>query len=233
MDVPPFNDNNVRLALKYALNREEMLQLILKGHGTVGRDNPVGPSYRYYSKELKPIPYDPEKAKFHLKKAGLSELSVKLSAADAAFAGAVDAGVLYKEHAAKAGINIQVIRESNDGYWSSVWLKKPWCACYWAGYATEDMIFSTGYSSGAAWNDTHWDNERFNKLLVQARAELDEAKRRDMYVEMQRILRDEGGSIVPMFANAIDGRNDKVAHGKVSSIAAFDGRRIIERWWLV
>jgi peptide/nickel transport system substrate-binding protein len=36
-----------------------------------------------------------------------------------------------------------------------------------------------------------------------------------------------------MFANAIDGRNDKVAHGKVSSIAAFDGRRIIERWWLV
>ena len=62
MDVPPFNDNNVRLALKYALNREEMLQLILKGHGTVGNDNPVGPSYRYYSKELKPIPYDPEKA---------------------------------------------------------------------------------------------------------------------------------------------------------------------------
>jgi peptide/nickel transport system substrate-binding protein len=233
MDVPPFNDNNVRLALKYALNREEMLQLILKGHGTVGKDNPVGPSYRYYSKELKPIPYDPEKAKFHLKKAGLSELSVKLSAADAAFAGAVDAAVLYKEHAAKAGINIQVIRESNDGYWSSVWLKKPWCACYWAGYATEDMIFSTGYSSGAAWNDTHWDNELFNKLLVQARAELDEAKRREMYVEMQRILQDEGGSIVPMFANAIDGRNDKVAHGKVSSIAAFDGRRIIERWWLV
>ena len=78
-----------------------------------------------------------------------------------------------------------------------------------------------------------WNNERFNKLLVEARAELDEAKRQEMYVEMQRILRDEGGSIVPMFANAIDGRNDTVAHGKVSSIAAFDGRRIIERWWLV
>jgi len=78
-----------------------------------------------------------------------------------------------------------------------------------------------------------WNNERFNKLLVEARAELDEAKRQEMYVEMQRILRDEGGAVVPMFANAIDGRNDKVAHCKVSSIAAFDGRRIIERWWLV
>ncbi len=233
MDIPPFNDNNVRLAIKYALDREKMLQLILKGHGTVGKDNPIGPSYRYYNKELTPFPYDPEKAKFHLKKAGLNDISVKLSAADAAFAGAVDAAVLFKEHAAKAGINIDVVRESNDGYWSSVWIKKPWCACYWAGYATEDMIFSTGYSPGAAWNDTHWDNAEFNKLLVQARAELDEAKRRVMYEEMQLLLRDQGGSVVPMFANAIDARTDKVAHGKVSGIAAFDGRRIIERWWLV
>ena len=233
MDVPPFNDNNVRLAIKYGLNREEMLQLILRGHGTIGKDNPIGPSYRYYSKELSPIPYDPEKAKFYLKKAGLNELSVDLSAADAAFAGAVDAAVLYKEHAAKAGINIKVIRESNDGYWSSVWLKKPWCACYWGGYATEDLMLSTGYSAGAAWNDTHWNHEKFNQLLVTARAELNEAKRRDMYGEMQRILRDEGGSVVPMFANTIDASTDKVSHGKVSSITAFDGRRIIERWWLV
>ncbi len=158
---------------------------------------------------------------------------MKLSAADAAFAGAVDAAVLYKEHAAKAGINIQVVREPNDGYWSSVWLKKPWCACYWAGYATEDLMLSTGYSSGAAWNDTHWNNETFDRLLVTARAELDEPKRREMYMEMQRILRDEGGAVVPMFANAIDARTDKVSHGKVSGITAFDGRRIIERWWLV
>lgn len=233
MDVPPFNDNNVRLALKYGIKREEVLKLVLRGHGTIGKDNPIGPSYRYFSKELQPIPYDPEKAKFHLKKAGLSKLSVKLSAANAAFAGAVDAAVLYKEHASKAGINIQVVREPDDGYWSNVWLKKPWGACYWAGYATEDLIFSTGYSRGAAWNDTHLNHERFNKLLVEARAELDEAKRRDMYVEMQRILRDEGGVVVPMFANAIDARTNKVAHGKVSSMAAFDGRRIIERWWLL
>lgn len=95
------------------------------------------------------------------------------------------------------------------------------------------MIFSTGYSSGAAWNDTHWDNEKFNKLLVQARAELDEAKRREMYMEMQRILRDEGGAVVPMFANAIDAKTNKVGHGKVSGVTPLDGRRILERWWLV
>jgi peptide/nickel transport system substrate-binding protein len=233
MDKPPFDDPNVRQALKFALDREELLQKILRGRGSVGNDNPIGPSYRYYAADLEQNSYDPDKARFHLKEAGLSELTVDLSSADAAYAGAVDAAVLYKEHAAKAGITINVVREANDGYWSNVWMKKPWVASYWGGYSTEDTMFSTGYSPGAAWNDTQFNNEAFNKLLVQARAELDEAKRREMYREMQRILRDEGGVIVPMFANAVTARTDAINHGEhVSAVRAFDGRRIIERWWV-
>ena len=233
MEKPPFDDPNVRQALKFALDREELLQKILRGRGSVGNDNPIGPSYRYYAADLEQNSYDPDKARFHLKEAGLSELTVDLSSADAAYAGAVDAAVLYKEHAAKAGITINVVREANDGYWSNVWMKKPWVASYWGGYSTEDTMFSTGYSPGAAWNDTQFNNEAFNKLLVQARAELDEAKRREMYREMQRILRDEGGVIVPMFANAVTARTDAINHGEhVSAVRAFDGRRIIERWWV-
>jgi peptide/nickel transport system substrate-binding protein len=233
MEKPPFDNLHVRQALKFALDREELLQKILRGHGTVGNDNPIGPSYRYYAADLEQNSYDPDKARFHLKEAGLTELTVDLSAADAAYAGAVDAAVLYKEHAAKAGITINVVREANDGYWSNVWMKKPWCASYWGGYSTEDTMFSTGYSPGAAWNDTQFNHEAFDKLLIEARAELDEAKRREMYREMQRILRDEGGVIVPMFANAVVARSEAVAHGEhVSPVRPFDGRRIIERWWV-
>ena len=140
--------------------------------------------------------------------------------------------MLYQEQAKRAGIDIEVVRAPNDGYWSNVWLKEPFCACYWGGYATEDTMFSTGYAPGAAWNDTHWDDERFNKLLVEARAELDAAKRAEMYATMQQMLRDEGGAIVPMFANAVMARSEKVAHGRLSNSSSFDGRRIIERWWV-
>jgi len=160
------------------------------------------------------------------------ELTVDLSAADSAFAGAVDAVQLYQASAAKAGININVVRESNDGYWSDVWMKKPWAASYWGGYSTEDAMFTTGYSTGAAWNDTFWSNEQFEQLLVQSRAELDEAKRADMYREMQILVRDEGGVIAPMFANSVMARNDKVGHGDLSWIRPADGRRILERWWV-
>jgi peptide/nickel transport system substrate-binding protein len=54
-----------------------------------------------------------------------------------------------------------------------------------------------------------------------------------MYREMQIILRDRGGTIVPAFANDLVARTKKIAHGEyVSPLKAFDGRRIIERWWV-
>ena len=44
-------------------------------------------------------------------------------------------------------------------------------------------MLTTAYADGAAWNDTFWKNDRFNKLLGEARSELDHAKRAGMYAE--------------------------------------------------
>ncbi|MBV7378694.1 ABC transporter substrate-binding protein [Maritimibacter dapengensis] len=228
----PFSDNNVRLALKYAINREELVEKILFGYGTVGNDHPIGRGQRFFNDELEQTSYDPDKAKFHLKEAGLDNLSVKLSAADAAFSGAVDAAVLYQNAAAAAGIDIEVVREPNDGYWSDVWMKKPFSAVYWSGRVVEDQAFTTVYQTGASWNDTFWSNARFDELLIKARGELDEAKRREMYYEMQAILNQEGGPVIPMFANWVFAHSDKVAHPEVmGSNWDVDGMRWMERWW--
>ena len=230
-DMAPYGNNDVRLALKYAVDREQMVQTILRGYGRVGNDHPISVANRYHADELPQRQYDPDKAKFHLKKAGLSDAIFKFHAAEAAFEGAVDAGVLYREQAAKAGITIDVVREPNDGYWSDVWMKKPWCAVYWFGRSTEDMMFSTTYAKGAAWNDTFWDHKRFNELLIAARAELDEKKRRGMYVEMQRIVRDEGGAVVPMFSADLAAASEKIAHESLAANGEIDGFRAAERWW--
>lgn len=230
--VAPFDNPHLRKAMKYALNRKEIVEKILFGHGVIGNDHPIGPSYRYHADDIEQTAYDPDKARFHMEKSGLGNISVNLSASDAAYSGALDAAVLYQASAKKAGIDINVVREPNDGYWSDVWMKKPWCASYWGGYSTEDTMFTTGFAQGAAWNDTQWDHPRFNELLVAARAELDETRRAEMYREMQIILKDEGGNIVPMFANEVHARNAKIAHGDLSWTRGFDGRRIMERWWM-
>jgi peptide/nickel transport system substrate-binding protein len=231
-DVAPFNDLNVRLALKFALDRQAMVQTILRGHGRPGNDSPITPANLYFNDKVLPRPYDPEKARFHLRQAGLSSLKVDLSASDAAFGGAVDTAVMFKEHASKAGIDINVIREPNDGYWSNVWTKKPFVMCFWQGRPTEDWMFSQVYAKGTPYNDTHWGNERFNKLLGEARAELDSNRRRAMYGEMQQLVSDDGGVIIPMFANSLFARSAKVAHGGATAAnLSMDGWKCNERWW--
>ncbi|WP_292289888.1 ABC transporter substrate-binding protein [Marivita sp.] len=229
-DTAPFNDVNVRMALKHAINREELIEKVLFGHGTVGNDNPIGPSYRFHNPDLPQIPYDPDRAKFHLKEAGLDGLNVTLSAADAAFPGAIDAAVLYQNSAKDAGIDLTVNRTPNDGYWADVWLKHPFCAVYWGGRPTEDQIFSTAYASDAAWNETNWSNARFNELLSTARAELDEDKRRQMYYEMQELVTMDGGSVLPMFANFVFANSEEIVHGDMASNYDVDGERWMERW---
>lgn len=227
----PFKDNNVRQALKYAFDRNEMVEKVLQGYGMAGNDHPISPSMRFYNKDLAQHGYDPDKVKFYLGKAGLTKLDVSLSVADAAFSGAVDAGVLFAEKAAKTGITLNVVKEPNDGYWDNVWMKKPFAACYWGGRPTEDWMFATAYSSGAAWNDAFWEHEKFNKLLVAARSEQNEDNRRTMYYEMQDIVSNEGGEIVPMFANYVMATSKKIATPeKVAANWTMDGLRVLERW---
>ncbi|WP_421857163.1 ABC transporter substrate-binding protein [Oricola sp.] len=230
-NVAPYDDVNVRMALKYAIDRQEMIDKVLFGHGTVGNDHPIGKSYRYFNAEMPQTPYDPDKAKFHLKEAGLDGVKVKLSAADAAFPGAVDAAVLYQNSAKACGIDLEVNRVPSDGYWADVWLKHPFCAVYWGGRPTEDQIFSTAYAEGAAWNETMWSNKRFNELLVMARAELDEDKRRAQYYEMQDLVAKDAGSVMPMFANFVFANSEKIGSGDMASNYDCDGERWMERWW--
>ena len=227
----PFDDLNVRLALKHAVDREELVKKILFGYGVVGNDHPIGRGQRYHNDDLAQTTYDPDKARHYLKKAGLDSLRVDLSASEAAFGGAVDAAVLFQNSARKAGIEINAVREPNDGYWSDVWMKKPFSAVYWSGRAVEDQMFATAYQTGVAWNDTFWSNKRFDELLIKARAELDEDKRRAMYYEMQAILNQDGGAIIPMFASFVFATSSKVGHGEFSANADLDGERWMERWW--
>jgi len=229
--VPPFDDVNVRLALKYAIDRDELLQKILYGYGTVGNDNPFAPTLKFATNPEPVHRYDPAMAKSYLKKAGLDSLKVDMSTSNAAFDGAVDAAALIKESAARCGIEINIVTESADSYWDTVWMKKPFMLSFWGGRPTIDQHATQAYAAEAPWNDTFWKDPRFNELLVAARSETDEAKRAAMYAEMQQSLHDEGGQIVLMFNNYVGARSKKVGHGELNSNLDHDGTYMWRRWW--
>eukprot|EP00659_Diplonema_papillatum_P011289 gene11289-17350_t len=231
-DSNEFKNNDIRMAMKHAINRETLLASVLHGYGLVGNDHPIQPGSRFINAALEQRTYDPDKSRFYLRKAGVESLKVRLQASDAAYTGAVDASVLFKEQARQAGIDIDVVREPADGYFSNIWMKQPFTTSFWYSSLTADRMFSIGYAKGAAWNETHWNNDRFNQLLNAARGEMNAPLRQEMYNEMQSLCRDDGGAIVPLFASSVAARSNRVSHGPLTApYGELDGLRLIERWW--
>jgi peptide/nickel transport system substrate-binding protein len=237
LNVDPFGDYDLRMALKHSIKRQELVDKVLLGYGAVGNDHPISTANRYHNSDLPQREFDADKAAFHYKKSGHSG-KIPLSAADSAFAGAVDAAQLIANSASEAGIEIEVVREPNDGYWSNVWNNdaKGWCACYWGGRPTEDWMFSAAYTNDTEWNDTNWKgtdgSKKFNALVIEARAELDDTKRREIYYECQSLISDDGGSIVPLFNSYVSANSKSIAmDDQVAANWDSDGAKCVERWW--
>ena len=230
-DTAPFDNNDLRLALKYAMNREEMLEKILFGYGSIGNDMPINKAYPYFSDDIEQRTFDPDKAAFHFKKSGHTG-PVVLRTADNSFPGAVDASQLFQQSCSQAGIELEVKREPNDGYWSEVWNKQPFCTSYWGGRPTQDQMYSTAYLSTADWNDTRFINADFDKMLLSARAELDETKRKQIYRDMGLMVRDEGGLICPMFNDWVEGVSNDVGGWAVNANQAMMNGQALSRCWL-
>lgn len=231
MTTAPFQDNNVRLALKHAIDRDEIVAKVLGGFGVVGNDHPLGPYYAFHPSDLPQRSYDPDKAKFHVKQAGLDSLKVSIHTGSNTFPGALDGAVLIAETAKKGGIEIEVVREPDDGYGNDIWGKKPWFASHWTSRAAADPILTAAFAGGQPWNVTGFDNGAFNKLLAEARTVLDNDKRAQMYGEMAAIIRDEGASAIFAHPQAIDAVSDKIqTDGGTTATTSFASRKALEFW---
>jgi peptide/nickel transport system substrate-binding protein len=200
-DTPPFDDVRVRQALKYVVDRDKVKKLVLGGHGHVGDDNPVAPWVRYAMNE-QPRKRDIAKAKALLAEAGHPNgLELELFTSNVT-PGFIELATVYQALAAEAGINIKITRTPESEYWDNIWLKKPFICSSWSGRNADDAL-SVAYLSDAKWNETHWKRPEFDKLIADARQTVDAAKRGDLYKKAQKLLRDDGGAIIPVFPNSI------------------------------
>ncbi|MDR0809846.1 MAG: ABC transporter substrate-binding protein [Gemmobacter sp.] len=230
-NVEPTSNNDIRLALKYGCDRQAMLDVVMGGLGSLGNDHPISPDSPYYNAELEQRLFDPERAKYHLRQAGLDSFSIDLYTSEAALPEAVDLAAVYAAKAAEAGLTLNVIRRPPDGYWNDTWMKKPFTVSSWLNRPI-DQTFSLIYGTGSGWNESYWSNERFDRLLAEGKGTLDFARRKEIYGELQAILRDEGPSVIPVFADFLDARSARVKGFEPSGVSDLSGDRIIERIWL-
>ncbi|MFQ3787823.1 ABC transporter substrate-binding protein [Halomonas sp. A29] len=227
----PVQNPDFVLAMKYLLDREQIQRLAFGGFGVLANDQPIAPNHRYYFNELPQRAYDPDRAKHHLERSGMAGKTIPLVASEAA-TGSVDIAQLLQLSAQQIGLGLELRRVPSDGYWSNHWMKHPLGFGAISARPTADLMFSLFYHSDAATNESGWSNAQFDQLLLAARGETDEAKRRQMYADMQVLVHEQCGIGIPMFRSSIDGHNAKLRGLSPHPMGGLMGYMFAEHVWL-
>ena len=126
------------------------------------------------------------------------------------FNGAVDMAQLMQASCLAAGIKVDIKKEPADGFWDNVWLK--------GAYRRELLGRTRGGDADAVGRlrrqsaverDALEQREVREVARGRAQAKIDEAKRKPYIWEMQKMLHDDGGAIIPVFRDWLDAHHDE------------------------
>jgi peptide/nickel transport system substrate-binding protein len=231
LDAQPTGNLDFVTALKYLFDRQQIKNTVYRNFAVIGNDQPIDPSNRYYSPDLPQRPFDLDKAKFHFQKSGVSSAKLPIIVSPAAD-NSIEMAELMQQAGAKIGLNLDVKRVPADGYWSNYWMKQPIGFGNINPRPSADVLFTLFFKSDAAWNESAWKNDKFDRLLVAARSETDEAKRKQMYGEMQALVHEGAGIGIPVFASILDGHSAKLKGLRPIPTGGLMGYNYAESVWL-
>jgi len=196
MDEAPFNDNRVRLALKYCVDNAQIARIAQAelGKTIFMTESPLGPMYPEYL-DLPHRGPNIEKAKELLKEAGVGRVKLDLF-----YEANLDHGefiaLSLQESARAAGFDIELRGVPREVYYDQAWLKEKFTLTGWSPRVDPTLEFYQAYRTGAPWNETHMADARFDELIDQISAEGDQAKADVLFDELQRLFYEEGGIYV-------------------------------------
>jgi peptide/nickel transport system substrate-binding protein len=207
VDQAPFSDVRVRQAMRLIVNRPQMVEQVLSGEGRIANDmySPFDPSY---DASLPQRHQDLEQAKSLLKQAGHAGLTVQLTTA-AVFQGVVQAAEVFAQQATGAGVTVKLQKLDTGTFYGPNYLKWTFAQDFWATREYLPQV-AQGSLPTSPFNETHWADPTFIKLIGQARAELDESKRNQILQQAETIEYNTGGYIIPYFSNQIDAYSAKL-----------------------
>ncbi len=187
----PLKNKKVRQALNYAVDRNSIINNILKGSG-IPVATAITAYHHGYDPTLKPYPYDPEKAKKLLAEAGVSGLKVNLSTPSGryildkevaeAIAGMLRAvGVEADLNVVEFGTYVQILTSKKlDGLGFQGWGNPLHDA---------DGTFSLLFLPESPFS--YYGNPAVSEKIIKARSLMDDKKRMALYKEVQRDLFDD------------------------------------------
>ena len=226
----PFNNPDVRMAIKLIADRQALVDGALNGYGQLGNDI-VGKGLPWYDDSLPQREQDIEKAKSLLKGAGQENLTVLLQTSQI-FPGFVESATLLAEQAKAAGVTINLKQEPPNSYYnpSLLYLKMPFAETQWA-ITSLKYFYLQALASDAPYPETHWSDPAFSQKLTQAIGETDETKAQDLWNQVQEIQYNQGGYLNWTNADWVDGLSNSVKGMQPSGAGALGNMRFMDAWF--
>jgi peptide/nickel transport system substrate-binding protein len=204
VDLKPWDDNRVRLALKLCQHHEKLLALCYFNEGLQGQDFHDYPLHPEYCE--KPIPkYDPQRAKKLLEDAGYKNgLDVNL-AVGADWTDVVRYAEVLKQDAAPAGFRVNIKTMPTSQYWEK-WTEVDLGITPWMHRPIGTMILNLAYIADeegkpVPWNETRWVDDEFSKLLKEANGLINVDERRKVFCKLEEIQMERGSIGIPYWRN--------------------------------
>ena len=215
-DVEPFTDSRVRKAVRMAVDRQALADLVTGGAAEITCDHPVMKTDQYRADIS--CPQDIAGAKKLLADAGFPngiELTVFPSSLEPTWTPIAE---VVQQQVAAAGIKVNIQVAPSDGYWSDVWMKKDVAMTRW-NQRPADQALNEIYHSGAKWNESYYKNPKFDAILESARKELDFEKRKAIYQSAQNMLWEDSGTLIPYTVSKL-----------IATTARVDNLDEVENW---
>ncbi len=241
---PKLSNKKLRQAITYGINRQAMVDGILRGHGTVLNQHMPDASWAANEKLKDAYPYDPEKAKQILEEAGYKDVDgdgfvedpdgKKLEISLDYPTGNPNrekAAVLIGEDLKKIGLNVNV-KQPRDFAIHSDAVEKDKVEMWLMGWSlTPDPDPSGIWGSKDNWNFPRWENKKSDELIQKAKLELDREKAKEIYAEWTELVSEEAPYVFLFSENKIEAWNNRVKG------VTFDWRGAIEHykftdWWI-
>ena len=205
----PFDDPRVRRAAKLVVERTQLMEAVAYGHGLLNNDDYVWPGSQWHTK-LPLRQRNIAAAKKLLAEAGYKNgFSIDVYCSNNR-PPTLEMVLAYKDMAKEAGINVEVKSFAQDIFMGQYWLKTPAMCTSWGHRENPLDLLNVLVRSDAAWNEGKYVNPALDNLLNQCGEELDATKRKAYYLEIQKILSEDGPGIIPFFYNAFGASGKRV-----------------------
>lgn len=209
VDKPPFDNAELRKALAYGVDREEVKNVVFNGTGRVGT-HPIGSGWAYDpALDNQYYTYDPEKAKQHLAASGISNPSFTMTVSNTQ----QDQNLAQLLQAQYQKISIIVKIETVDASQAFAMVKADkinWTTTNWAPRADPDGLLRILWYSTGFQNTTGYKNPELDKLLDQAAQEYDTKQAAQLYHQAEKIIVDNADYVFLHWPSLFAAHSDKV-----------------------